>query len=90
MIQDFPNPALLPGGYRSGPPSDLSTYRNLWKVAENLVEQCVKRRGQMGWQPTGTDQNPSPLLVTLRTSLLQRFHGCWSPCLVVKSIRSHG
>ena len=52
MVQDFPDPASLPGGYKTGPPTDSSTYYNLWKVAGNLVERCVKG-GQVGWQPTG-------------------------------------
>ena len=53
MVQDFPNPASLPGGSKTGPSSDSTTYYNLWKVAGNLIEQCVMRRGEMGWQSTG-------------------------------------
>lgn len=53
MIGDVPNPDLLPGGKKKGPPSDTSSYRDLWKIADNLIEQCVMRRGQMGWEVTG-------------------------------------
>ena len=53
MIKDFPDPEVLPGGVKKGPPSDTSTYRDLWTIAENVVTQCVMRRGQMGWQVTG-------------------------------------
>lgn len=72
MIQDFSNPASLPGGYKSGPPSDLSTYHNLWEVAESLVAQCGKRRGELGWQPTGNNENHSRPVI-LSQDFLQKY-----------------
>ena len=69
MIEDFPEPASLPGGPMKGPPSDFSTFHNIWKVAENLVGNCVMKIGQVGWQPTGKKESkknfphpPSPSL----------------------------
>lgn len=53
IVGDFPIPDMLPGGYRTGPPTDLTTYLNLNRVAANLVEQCVFGRSEAGWQPTG-------------------------------------
>ena len=53
MVQDFPSPALLPGGPKTGPKSDFSSWVALWKIADNLVRQCVVRRGEMGWQQAG-------------------------------------
>lgn len=61
MLQDFPNAVSLPGGRKTGPPSDSSTYYNLWKVARNVVERCV-RNGQVGWQQTGMDWSQTPHL----------------------------
>lgn len=55
MVRDFPNPASLPGGLKTGPPSDFSTWIALWKVADNLVKQCVQRQGEMGWQQAGME-----------------------------------
>ena len=53
MVGDVPHPELLPGGTKKGPSSDVSSYRELWNVANNLVTQCLIHRGQMGWQATG-------------------------------------
>lgn len=53
MVADFPNATSLPGGYKTGPPCETSTYYNLWKVAGNVVQRCVIDRGAVGWQPTG-------------------------------------
>ena len=64
MIRDVPNPEVLPGGAKKGPPSDTSSYRDLWKIAENVVTQCLTRRGQMGWQVTGM----SSIIKTSRTA----------------------
>ena len=74
MVQDFPNPASLPGGSKTGPPTDHSTYFTLLKVAQNVVQQCVQRRSEMGWQQAGMKITfPSSLSVTraLGTSLLR-------------------
>ena len=57
MVADFPNASSLPGGYKTGPPSDTSSYFSLWKVAKNVVERCVIGQGVVGWQPTGIDPN---------------------------------
>ena len=53
MIGDFPDPDSLPGGRRTGPLSDISTYRMLLVVATNIVQHCVQLRGEMGWQSAG-------------------------------------
>lgn len=53
MVDDFPRPATLPGGYRTGPPTDTTTYNNLNRVAAKLVERCVFEERKAGWQPTG-------------------------------------
>ena len=55
MVRDFPNPASLPGGYKTGPDSDFSTYYTVWTIADALVHQCVLRNGEMGWQTAGMD-----------------------------------
>lgn len=57
MVADFPNATSLPGGYRTGPLYDTSTYYNLWKIATNVVDRCVIDRGEVGWQPTGMNRN---------------------------------
>lgn len=67
MVEDFPNRASLPGGPKSGPLSDFSTYANIFEIAENLVHGCVQRRGEVGWQPTGK-QNLNRFLNLLLTS----------------------
>lgn len=56
MVEDFPNQASLPGGPKTGPLSDFSTYANILKIAESIVHECVKRRGEVGWQPTGKQE----------------------------------
>lgn len=53
MVSDFPNPDSLPGGLKKGPPADTGTYYNIWALAEDLVDQCVKNEGEVGWQATG-------------------------------------
>lgn len=53
MVQDFPMPVKLPGGYKTGPPTDSTTYLNLNRVAANLVEKCVVDIGEAGWQVAG-------------------------------------
>ena len=53
MVGDVPNPELLPGGAKKGPLSDTSTYRDLWMIADNVITQCLTRRGKVGWQITG-------------------------------------
>ena len=53
MVGDVPQPELLPGGAKKGPLTDVSSWRDLWHVAENVLLQCVSLRGQMGWQATG-------------------------------------
>lgn len=53
MIHDFPEPALLPGGHRTGPPTDATNYFNLNRVAADLVNSCVLEDGEAGWQLTG-------------------------------------
>lgn len=53
MIEDFPRPHTLPGGYKSGPPTDSTTYQNLNRIAANLVDRCVFDDERGGWQPTG-------------------------------------
>ena len=57
MIVDFPHPSQLPGGKKKGPLSDTSTYHDIWEIAKNVVEQCVLRSGQVGWQPAGMDKS---------------------------------
>ncbi len=68
MVADFPDPASLPGGAKRGQASDMSTYYNLWRVAENVIERCVQGRGEMGWQATGMEQSLSRPSITLTTS----------------------
>ena len=66
MVGDVPHPELLPGGAKKGPPSDTSTYRDLWMTANNVITQCLMRRGEMGWQVTGMSsiiQPPTPLFI---------------------------
>lgn len=53
MIQDFPMPAMLPGGYKTGPPTDSTTYLNLNRVAASLVERCMVGFEEAWWQLTG-------------------------------------
>lgn len=91
MVSDFPNRTDLPGGYKTGPPSDTSTYYNLWKVATNLVERCVDR-GELGWQATGMNQTLTSLVShsLSRLSLLRYFHGFKSTRLVLNMIGAHG
>ncbi|KAF6224634.1 hypothetical protein HO173_012977 [Letharia columbiana] len=55
IVRDFPIPDMLPGGYKTGPPTEATTYLNLNRVAASLVESCVIRKGEAGWQPTGQD-----------------------------------
>ena len=54
MIADYPDPNSLPGGRKTGPVSDTTTYYGIWRVAKNLVDTCVTW-GKVGWQPTGMD-----------------------------------
>lgn len=89
MLSDFPNPTTLPGGYKTGQPADTSTYYNIWKAAENVVDTCVKGRGEVGWQATGIKPSLFPS-TTLTTSLLQCYHGCWSICLILILVGVHG
>ena len=37
----------------TGPPTDVTTYRNLNAIAASLVDECVVAGGQAGWRPTG-------------------------------------
>ena len=90
MISDFPDPSSLPGGTKTGLPSDSTSYFNLWKVAENVYRQCVKGQGKTGWQPTGMKQILSLLSITVMTSLLQRSHGYWSTRFMTNLVRVHG
>ena len=62
MIEDLPDPASLPGGSKTGPTSDVSTYYTLGGIARNLVQQCVDSRGETGWQPAGMSQITSSLI----------------------------
>ena len=55
IIQDFPLPYALPGGFKTGPATDSTTYMNLNRVAVHLVERCIFGNGEAGWQPTGQD-----------------------------------
>ena len=52
MLHDF-QPATLPGGFATGPPTDITTYHILNKIAASLVDECVVAKGQAGWRPTG-------------------------------------
>ena len=52
MLHDF-QPATLPGGFATGPPTDITTYHNLNKIAASLVDGCVVAKGQAGWRRTG-------------------------------------
>lgn len=61
MVVDFPDPNSLPGGLKTGPLSDTTTYLNIWRIAKNLVDSCVTK-GEMGWQPTGMDKSSPPHL----------------------------
>ena len=53
IMREFPVPAMLLGGYRTGLPMDATTYLNLNRVAANLIQRCVLGNGEAGWQPTG-------------------------------------
>lgn len=53
MLSDFPDPAQLPGGWKTGLTSDTTTYYNIWKVAEGLNQNCIESQGKVGWQLTG-------------------------------------
>lgn len=53
MLHDFPDPTTLPGGFATGPPTDITTYHDLNKIAASLVDECVVAKGQAGWRPTG-------------------------------------
>ena len=53
IVSDFPDPSALPGGFRTGPPTDTATYLGVNKIVENVVDRCVVSKGQAGWQPTG-------------------------------------
>ena len=64
MVGDVPHPELLPGGAKKGPLSDTSTYRDLWKIADNVITQCLTRRGELGWQVTGM----SSIILTSHTA----------------------
>ena len=55
MVADYPDPTSLPGGRRTGPVSDTTTYYGIWRVAKNVVDMCVTL-GKVGWQPTGMDK----------------------------------
>ena len=46
-------PGELPGGDREGPPTDLSSWRNIYKVAERVLNDCVIGRRSLGWEVTG-------------------------------------
>lgn len=72
MLSDFPNPDSLPGGLKTGPPSDTTTYYNIWRVGEDLVERCVKARGEVGWQATG-----EILRYTLSLEIFASIHFFW-------------
>ena len=55
MISYFNDkPGELPGGDRTGPPTDVSTWRNIYSVAQGLVENCVLDERKLGWSFTGT------------------------------------
>lgn len=43
----------LPGGDQLGRPTDTSTWRNINKIAERVVDDCVIRRNMLGWEATG-------------------------------------
>lgn len=100
MLSDFPKPDSLPGGLKTGPPSDTTTYYNIWKVGEDLVERCVKARGEVGWQATG-----EILRYTLSLEIFASIHFFWgflvyislacafgkkSPRLIFGSLSLHG
>ena len=53
MLHDFPHPENLPGRPTLGPPTALSSYLNLNRVAAKLVEDCIDEKGEAGWRPTG-------------------------------------
>ena len=53
MIREFPVPAMLLGGDRTGLPMDATTYLNLNSIAANLIQRYVFGNGEAGWQPTG-------------------------------------
>ena len=55
MIDDFPIPSALPGGFKTGPPTDSSTYANLNRLAGSLVKACVIDDGEAGWMVTGRE-----------------------------------
>ena len=46
-------PGELPGGDRRGPLTDVSTWRNICSVAQELVKDCVVEKRQLGWSVTG-------------------------------------
>ena len=56
MVGDIPKPELLPGGMKKGPLSDMATYHSLYKAAENVITQCLVRRGEVGWQAAGMNK----------------------------------
>lgn len=66
MVEDFPHQASLPGGPKTGPLSDFSTYSDILKIAKDLVRECVERRGEVGWQPTGKNEPYCFLIIFLQ------------------------
>ncbi len=85
MVSDFPNPASLPGGAKRGQQSDMSTYYNLWKVAENVIERCVQGRGEMGWQATGMEQSLLPSVDHSHDLLSSMYSHCSRSACCVKT-----
>ena len=41
-------PGDLPGGDQRAPPLDISTWRNIYTTAGQLVQKCVKDQNEFG------------------------------------------
>lgn len=46
-------PGELPGGDWKGPPSDLSSWQDVYLTAKRLVEKCVMEKNKLGWSQIG-------------------------------------
>lgn len=44
---------LLPGDLRKGIGSDVATWRDVWRMAEAVYNQCVIEKDSAGWDRTG-------------------------------------
>jgi len=67
MVDYFSDkPGELPGGDETGPISDTASWRNLHDIAGRVVDECVLKTGQLGWQKTGKRQKISRFMFMSR------------------------